>query len=554
MRDVTETSFEDLETSISREQPVQTSSRLPHQLRNMKSYPTPSTGSSNATVFSDNLRERVWSSNFSDGEIGEEDEYLGDFMDFHNKKDNFDKAIRTHLNNNNTSTARRLHSSPTRRSQEFAQKFDKLLTVSAPKTRAGLSREETGGSLRQPKSMMNLHNRRDINNYMDIANNNDNMAGLKSSKSYGSLRNPSRNNNTVRFKKSLSNLIPSAPVIQEQDEDNSSDDFMNDTVIGPSTNREQFLKKFEEDNLEQEDDADFAFDESVLQPQFLSKIAITRSNSKVSTDMYEIEDAENLLTPQLHRQSRQRVVMGPDTFKDPRVNSRKPSGGFIPPTSKIKTIKQQIDCNTPIKRGNMQYNPRTMKWEGNEKVLSTFDVMEDKPLLIRNKKSDSNELENVKIRSNSNNPRVVGNMVFDEKNLRWVSIHEEQADPFAGVDKILNLPKRKKSSPFLRSQSHSTTNRRTASSSLASRKYNTIGGRGSPTEYNEADPAFFVNSRQLEHFYHEENKWNKKVGAWFILGNQGEEDDLSKNITITNHDHKEFMYEIRKMVLNSTRN
>lgn len=91
----------------------------------------------------------------------------------------------------------------------------------------------------------------------------------------------------------------------------------------------------------------------------------------------------------------------------------------------------------------MVYNPQTMKWEGNENVLNKFtdvDTANRKALLIKNKlqrdaddyttkQKRYSDLQNS--RPASRNQKVVGNMVLDEQNLRWVSISEEETDPFA---------------------------------------------------------------------------------------------------------------------------
>lgn len=94
--------------------------------------------------------------------------------------------------------------------------------------------------------------------------------------------------------------------------------------------------------------------------------------------------------------------------------------------SKIQTIKQQIDHNTPMKSGLMYYNPKKMAWEGNERVLDKFqDIIsiDKRPLLIRNKSnispnetltytgSDNNNVQDNGSNStfsSTTNPRVVG--------------------------------------------------------------------------------------------------------------------------------------------------
>jgi hypothetical protein len=78
----------------------------------------------------------------------------------------------------------------------------------------------------------------------------------------------------------------------------------------------------------------------------------------------------------------------------------------------------------------MVYNPVHQKWEGNEEVLLDFDkvsaasvmaVTRLRPALITNKGGASKL------------PQVVGNMVFDPVQMRWIN-NEEEEDVFAGID------------------------------------------------------------------------------------------------------------------------
>lgn len=72
------------------------------------------------------------------------------------------------------------------------------------------------------------------------------------------------------------------------------------------------------------------------------------------------------------------------------------------------------------------------------------------------------------------------------------------------------------------------------------------------SESNVTDPAFQLNSKLLEKFCHEENRWNRKVGGWFILGNKESESRTLEDLDKTQK-HRSYMFEIRNMVINSTR-
>ena len=82
----------------------------------------------------------------------------------------------------------------------------------------------------------------------------------------------------------------------------------------------------------------------------------------------------------------------------------------------------------------MTYDPIQQKWDGNEEILLDFDkaslasvnaVNRLRPALITNKGSASMI------------PQVVGNMVFDPIQMRWLG-NEEEGDVFAGIDDDLN--------------------------------------------------------------------------------------------------------------------
>jgi len=601
--DVTDTSFEEIEPSFLREtdhidpfsqnnepkrsktnkiRPEALQSR-PYTLQGLLAAPL-STASSGKTAFSDDIKTQPsWlddtdrrnsklgfeTTDEEEEEEEEDEEFLDDFEEFRNKKTDFDEAIKTRFGTFSRHSPDNLH--------HLSEEFNNYLNLGS--TSKPQESQHASNTLRQPKSMMDLKPR--IGFQYEKMKNNSRESRLKNSISYGNLRNSSRNPISVRFKKSMPNMVSN--IIEEE---HDSGEENNDSVIKRRNPSDYYLSKFGEDR-EHPDDNDFIFDSSMIQPNFVPKHTRGNLPMKLSPSIYNIEQHNNLLTPQLHkRTNRNRSNFDQlENFRESNTStsSRIPSGNLNlnqrAATYRMRTIKQQIDHNTPVKKGDMYYNPQSMKWEGNEHILKKFDEIDSSstnPLLIKKNKTDLEKIENSKIRSKSSRPpEVVGDMMFDEKNLRWVSIHEEPPDPFAGIDDIVQGQDTDMSkSPFLRSKSQTKSD--ILSRSLAVnpnlRKYHSFGGIGnkyktksnyaSEENRNTSDKlmsTYTIGSKLLEHSYHEENRWNKKVGAWFLLNNKfnttgNEGDDHLNNVSVASMDTNDYMYEIRKMVLNSTNN
>jgi hypothetical protein len=111
----------------------------------------------------------------------------------------------------------------------------------------------------------------------------------------------------------------------------------------------------------------------------------------------------------------------------------------------------------PIVVGKMTYNPKTLRWEGNDAVLSAFEpaLSSSRPALITH--LTSNSLSGISFssfgsptRSAHNNAapagglnplgvsmKIVGNMQFDPTKMAWVSLlskEEDEPDCFEGMD------------------------------------------------------------------------------------------------------------------------
>lgn len=77
-----------------------------------------------------------------------------------------------------------------------------------------------------------------------------------------------------------------------------------------------------------------------------------------------------------------------------------------------------------------------------------------------------------------------------------------------------------------------------------------------PPEDLVLNTTFHLSSKTLEKFYHEENRWNRKLASWFIPQDEtiigADEETIMDESTISGK-RKSYMYEIRNMVINSTK-
>lgn len=550
-----ETSFEDMDTTFAKDaaRNIQPNNRSSPMSRQAPVIPTPSvsTTSSDGTTFS-RPEERYFGENRTEEEEEEEEEvdeeFLSDFQEFQNRKEDFDDALRTFLTLRGTSSP-----SAAMRSKGYGSDTNELATLFNKGMNLGSKRRSK--VLRQPRSMMELKSR-------------PRSGGLPpqmpNSLSAGDLR--VQSNNTVRFKKSMPTLSNYNHTIEEEEEEEEEEDLK-----GWQRRPKPYLEGFVEGEEEDGDaDRDFIFDENLIKPQFLNKTS-EASPLKLSPSQYEIVRDDALLTPRLHKRHRDwNGVNQLDSFKEPAptLSRRRPTKNTST-TSRIKIIKQEIDHNTPIKNGRMYYNPKTMKWEGNEQILDKFtklDSIDKKPLLIKSKSlpSDAVRRETALKTSTSKskgakrakNPRIVGKMMFDEENLRWVSVNgnDDERDLFAGIKDL----KPGSPNPTLRARSHVSPFLRSHSQLLPSTGDDYTGDRLNSTRYHsiaatnrelDSDPMFQMSSKLLEKFCHEENRWNRKVGAWFLLGNK----EVKSGEVTKEENSKSYMFEIRNMVINSTR-
>lgn len=96
-----------------------------------------------------------------------------------------------------------------------------------------------------------------------------------------------------------------------------------------------------------------------------------------------------------------------------------------------------IDCRLAV--GDMKWNPKTLRWEGNEQVLREFDAhaAPSRPALITHLTGSSiGGLMSPTGSMLASGARIVGNMLFDPVRMCWISRlppEEDEPDVFAGL-------------------------------------------------------------------------------------------------------------------------
>ena len=559
-----DSSFEDVETQYTKD----AAKRLLHRkhLLNRKSMPnlgpnSLSTISSDATAVQNQSTDPYWNQN---NQINKGMDIPNpEYYEFQSKQKYFDKMTQNY----------REDRSPTKRSSLFALQVNNNISHNNNKS---LQEQHY---LKHPKSMMNLHVRSQnsenndilMSKYKVLSNSNDK---LKNAVSYHNLRQPVRSS-SVRFKSSVTQLNDMgsthiSPIREdidnildyEYDNYNQYGDETNDTVIISRTDRdEEFLNKFSEEQetmdegfLNNSDD-----DEDILKPRFLSNLP-----------------TRNRVTPS----SFSKTAISEEFNGIKRRESGRLNGS---PMSRIQTIKQTIDSNNPntiskygyndnnVDDENVFYNPKTNQWvrKIDDDLVNRFNEINinGKKRMISESKDQVYSLKNLKKRSHSRKPTIVNNMVLDEKNQRWVSISGDEPDPFADIpDYPLQSISQKNSSTFLRSHSskYEELSPRKTTKNIP-REYSPVNHqmlRRNPSvrhsNNNNIAKKYFIDSYTLEKFYHEENRWNKIVGSWFVArinepDIRNKHDIHTTNSNSTNQDRNSFMYEIRNMVMNSTR-
>ncbi|SCU79741.1 LADA_0B02872g1_1 [Lachancea dasiensis] len=532
LEDFTETSFEDVDTTTS---PV----NWAKSVRSRQSSPLKETGgppsstSSESTTFSNNKKR--YSTHTESDDDGEG--FLDEFEEFRGKSPS-EEVLKKHFTQTPLATGRgRLLEENLNEVDDemdaLTENFVKNTSVSS-RNLSGITGNKlsSGRSVKQPQSMLNLRDAKKPSFRGKQAHE------LTNSRSASNLRAGHRlGPKTVRYKKSMP-VLSKYDIIREEDE---------------------------QDNYKDEFEEDLKIDRNLLQPQFLSEDNL-KSPLNLSPNQYTITADDSLLTPQLHKRHREWIKPSQlNMFREPlrreKRGSKYTDGSKLSASHRLKTIKQEIDHNTPMKKGRMVYNPETLTWEGNEQALSKFrdvDSFDKKAIVIQGKP----DLQVLRDRKSStalgSRPRgkVVGRMMFDQENLRWVRIDGSEKDPFAEIPDYIPAASAptaftRKGLASKRSQSQFGPIRNELGgrfSSSATTRFHSLGATS-----NSHDPTFNIDSKTLERFYHEENRWSRKVGGWFIPRDT-EMEKFEDGQGLPDSKNNSYMYEIRNMVISSARN
>ncbi|KAI5787193.1 hypothetical protein EDC01DRAFT_717972 [Geopyxis carbonaria] len=195
-------------------------------------------------------------------------------------------------------------------------------------------------------------------------------------------------------------------------------------------------------------------------------------------------------------------------------NSRKRSSQqskphLIKPMGNINQIPKESATN------GMTYNPRTMRWDGNERDLQAFDH----PAETRTPPRQPALITKVNQSGGKAGIQVVGGMVFDPSRMCWLKVDEDpedEFDPFEGVD---DLP-----DDMMSIDDQSITGRPGTNNSIVMGDASTFGGGGGGAgRLNGAGGEFVVGEefdvgpmfvgKQRE----EEERWRKRVEGWISI-------------------------------------
>jgi hypothetical protein len=201
------------------------------------------------------------------------------------------------------------------------------------------------------------------------------------------------------------------------------------------------------------------------------------------------------------------------------------------------------DVNRAKTEKGMSYNPLLFRWEGNENDLAPFDVPDFYPRTgspnapgrggSPNSKAQVALISNVG--SNVNGVQVVGGMVFDPSQMRWLKIAEnadgsapnlrsgsvqieEEEDVFAGLEDL-------KEEDETRSRSGTLQNIMPSANASRDSLGDVEGGHSSGDEWGigvaeefDVGPEFVRRQRS------EEERWRRKVEKWLRSGLDVEEE------------------------------
>lgn len=128
------------------------------------------------------------------------------------------------------------------------------------------------------------------------------------------------------------------------------------------------------------------------------------------------------------------------TIPEPAPRRKKPTVTAIGgPRKKPMLIRNLGGAGAAKTVGDMKWNPKTLRWEGNEQVLKEFDAhaAPSRPALITHFTGSSiGGLMSPTGSMLASGARIVGNMLFDPVRMCWISRlppEEDEPDVFAGL-------------------------------------------------------------------------------------------------------------------------
>ncbi|KIW46148.1 uncharacterized protein PV06_01835 [Exophiala oligosperma] len=224
---------------------------------------------------------------------------------------------------------------------------------------------------------------------------------------------------------------------------------------------------------------------------------------------------------------------------------------------KKKSDKQQkphlikalgADVNRPKSEKGMHYNPLLFRWEGNENALAPFDVPDfhprgGSPGALASGQPSPGTKANLALISNVGSGvtgvQVVGGMVFDPSQMRWLKLAEnadattaglrsgsvqieEEEDVFAGLEDLKEEDETRSRTGTLGMQMPSGTGPQ-----LDGRRDSfgdPDGGHSSGDEWGLSE-EFDVGPDFVRRQRTEEERWRRKVEKWLRRDGEGEEDE-----------------------------
>lgn len=197
------------------------------------------------------------------------------------------------------------------------------------------------------------------------------------------------------------------------------------------------------------------------------------------------------------------------------------------------------DMNRPKTEKGMEYNPLLYRWEGNENALAPFDVPDFHPRggsPTATGQGSPGSKGNLALISNVGSitgVQVVGGMVFDPSQMRWLKIAEkgegnptnirggsvqveEEEDVFAGLEDLQEEDETRSRSGTLQN----VLSARQSRDSFGDGE----GGHSSGDEWGVSE-EFDVGPEFVRRQRNEEERWRRKVEKWLRRGAEADDDE-----------------------------